>query len=298
MRILITGVNGFLGQHLHFYLTKRGHTVFGAGRGVCRLREDIGKQYQSLDLTDAVAVATVVNNIQPDIIIHTAAISKPDECETNRPHCLLHNVEATKHLLNAHAATKANEKLFIFTSTDFIFGENGPHNEDDIPSPLNFYGGSKLLAEEAVKNSGLDHAIVRPVFIYGEAWEGLRPSFLHWVKNSLEAGKHIKVVADQWRTPTFVQDICRGIRNIILRQKKGAYHLAGKDILSPFQMAVKTAQVLGLDETLIEPVTADTFPEPVKRAKRSGLHINKAIKELKYDPVSFSEGVQRSFPGR
>ena len=119
--------------------------------------------------------------------------------------------------------------------------------------------------------------------------------FLHWVKTNLEAGKKIKVVSDQQRTPTFVNDICNGIISIINKKVTGAFHLAGKDVLSPYQMAVITAEVLGLDSSLIENVTSETFPEPVKRAKRSGLLIDKAKATLGYEPVSFAEGVKASF---
>ena len=105
----------------------------------------------------------------------------------------------------------------------------------------------------------------------------------------------IKVVTDQQRTPTFVNDICDGIFAIIDKKVVGIFHLAGKDIISPYAMAVTVAAVLGLDASLIEPVTSETFIEPVKRAKKSGLKIDKARKILGYNPVSFEEGVRLSF---
>ena len=231
----------------------------------------------------------MLNKIKANIIIHTAALSKPDECDTDRQLCLNENVEATRNLV-----TQSNA-FFIYVSTDFIFGEEGPHAETAIPAPLNFYGESKLMAERVVEATNKPHAIVRPVFIYGKTWQGMRPSFLHWVKTNLEAGKKIKVVSDQQRTPTYVNDICKGIQSIINKRATGAYHLAGKDVLSPYQMAVITAEVLGLDSSLIENVTSETFPEPVKRAKRSGLLIDKAKAELSYEPLSFAEGVKASF---
>ena len=289
-KILITGVNGFLGQHLAKNFASKNDEVIGISRGPSRLPTgDI--IYEEVELTDRAMVQQLLQKHQPDVIVHTAALSKPDECNNNRDHCLQVNVEATRHLLQSATS------LFIYISTDFIFGEDGPHNEDATPGPLNFYGESKWMAEKAVKQSGLNYAIVRPVFIYGKVWPGLRPSFLHWVKNSLEQGKSIKVVSDQLRTPTFVDDICNGIAAIIDKNTTGDFHLAGKDILSPFQMAIATAEVLGLDASLIENVTSETFPEPVKRAKRSGLIIEKAKTELGYDPVSFKEGVRLTFEG-
>ncbi len=176
MKVLITGSNGFLGQHLTLYLTKRKFDVIASGRGECRIPIKEEFEYYSVELTNNDEVSQMVEKYHPDIIIHTAAMSKPDECNNNKQLCTNNNVTATQYLVDA--AKKINAK-FIYTSTDFIFGENGPHKEDDIPAPLNFYGESKLQAEGIVKNSGLNYAIVRPVFIYGNIWEGLRPSFLH-----------------------------------------------------------------------------------------------------------------------
>lgn len=288
-KILITGANGFLGQHLTFLLSKDAYSVVATGRGHCRISLKNEIIYTATDLTDKEAIKSLLFKFKPEVIIHNAALSKPDECDTNRDICLKVNVEATKHLLQSTA------EHFIYISTDFIFGENGPHEENAEPGPLNFYGQSKLLAEQLVKESGKKTTIVRPVFIYGKVWEGMRRGFLQWVKNNLEQGKSIKVVSDQLRTPTYVTDICKGIEKIISKQATGVYHLAGKDILSPYEMAVKTAQALHLNESLIEKVTAETFPEPVKRAKRSGLLITKAQRDLDYEPVSLNEGIRLTF---
>ena len=295
MKVLITGGNGFLGQHLCVYLSNNNFEVIAAGRKESRIPSSFNIPFYAVDLADDIQVMQMLHAIQPDVIVHTAAISKPDECENNRDHCIQQNVKATEFLVKHFEDISAGNKHFIFTSTDFIFGEGGPHREDDKPDPLNFYGESKRMAEEIANNFSNIKTIVRPVFMYGNIWDGLRPSFLHWVKNNLEQKKNIKVVSDQFRTPTYVYDVCAGIKEIIERKKEGAYHLAGKDFISPYDMAVSTANVLGLDASLIENVTSETFPEPVRRAKRSGLYIDKAIEELNYNPVSFEEGVRKSF---
>lgn len=295
MKILVTGANGFLGQHLSHYFSSKHFDISGVSRGKRRIPEAIQLKYYEADLCNVQQVKTIIGNVQPDIVIHTAAMSKPDECQADKAACLRCNVEATRFLLEAVSEISTVTPRFIYISTDFIFGENGPHSEDEPTGPLNFYGESKLMAEQLVKQSGLHYNIVRPVFIYGTVWHGLRPSFLHWVKNNLEQNKPIKVVSDQQRTPSFVNDICAGIEQLIVKNENGDFHLAGKDFLSPYQMAVTTAKVLGLDESLIENVTSETFPEPVKRAKKSGLKIDKAIMNLGYQPVSFEEGVKRTF---
>jgi len=292
MKILITGANGFLGQHLTLFLCEKGFDVIASGRGENRIPRQFPFFFESFDLADIVTLNEIVLKHQPDVIIHNAAMSKPDECENDKQKCLLQNVETTRYLINAGRLFQPH---FIYISTDFIFGENGPHAEEEKPEPLNFYGESKLMSEQLVKSSGLSYAIVRPVFMYGPVWEGLRPSFLHWVKSSLEQGRQIKVVRDQQRTPTYVYDICKGIYQIIQQKSTGSFHLAGKDILSPYQMAVSVAEEMELNKALIENVTSETFPEPVKRAKRSGLLIDKSKKVLGYDPVSFSDGVRLTF---
>jgi dTDP-4-dehydrorhamnose reductase len=291
-KVLVTGANGFLAQHLCLYLASKNFDVIAASRGECHIPRKENFQFYCVDLTEEVAVQQMLQAINHDIIIHAAAMSKPDECEKNKEECLKQNVEATKYLLKNASSANAH---FIYISTDFVFGENGPHSEEDKTSPLNFYGESKLIAEKSVTESALNNSIVRPVFIYGEIWEGMRPTFLHWVKNNLEQHKKIKVVSDQYRTPTFVLDICKGIETIVQQGLQGIYHLAGKDILSPYQMAVMTAKILQLDEDLIEEVTSETFREPVKRAKKSGLKIDKAIRELNYRPVSFEDGIKHTF---
>jgi len=295
MKILITGANGFLGQHLTLYLADKGHHTIACNRGECRIAKKISIQYYCADITDKYAVESMITTAKPEVVIHTAAMSKPDECNNNKEACLLVNVEATKFLLQSLRSVQYAQPHFIYISTDFIFGENGPHSEDDMATPLNFYGETKLCAERLVMESELKYTIVRPVFIYGPILPGIRPSFLHWIKNNLEQHKPIKLVSDQQRTPTFVTDICKGIETIITQKITGIYHLAGKDLLSPYQMAIAVANFLNLDAALIENVTSETFAEPVKRSKRSGLKIDKARKLLGYEPVSFEEGIQLTF---
>lgn len=289
---MVTGANGFLGQHSCFFLSQQGFQVYAVARNHCRMPSLGSIIYTEIELTNVSSVDAVFKHIQPDVVVHIAAMSKPDECNLNKEACLLHNVTATQNLVKAANLINAH---FIYCSTDFIFGENGPHAEDDQPNPLNFYGLSKLLAEQWVKDNALKFTIVRPVFIYGAHWEGMRPSFIQWVQQSLLAGKNIKVVGDQFRTPTYALDICAGIQQIILRQPSGVFHLAGAEILTPYQMATTVAAILQLNANLITEVDSNSFPEPVQRAKRSGLKIDKAKLLLNYKPLTFIEGVRKSF---
>jgi dTDP-4-dehydrorhamnose reductase len=293
MKVLVTGANGFTGQHLVKTLVDKGFEVIATSRNESKLPSYSNLTYYNIDLTDVRNVENLFDLTKPDAVIHTAAMSKPDECAANPNLCTSNNIQATRHLLDA--ATKVGTQHFVYLSTDFIFGEGGPHAEEDAPVPLNLYGASKLEAEALVNAATLKTTIIRPVFMYGPVWENLRPSFIQWVAGKLQNGEPIKVVTDQARTPTYIGDLCWGIRKIINDKVPGVFHLAGKDIVSPYDMAVAVAKHLNLPLGLIEPVTASTFPEPVKRAQRSGLKIDKAVSMLGYAPHSFTEALQKCF---
>jgi dTDP-4-dehydrorhamnose reductase len=293
MKVLVTGANGFTGQHLVKTLVNKGFEVIASSRNESKLTSYSNLTYYNCELTDVRNVENLFDLTRPDAVIHTAAMSKPDECAANPELCTANNIQATQYLLEA--ATKVGSQHFVYLSTDFIFGENGPHAEEDAPAPLNLYGASKLDAEALVNASSINSTIVRPVFMYGPVWENLRPSFIQWVASKLKNGEPIKVVTDQARTPTYIGDLCWGIQKIINDQVSGVFHLAGKDIVSPYDMAVAVAKQLNLPLGLIEPVTASTFPEPVKRAQRSGLKIDKAVNELGYAPHSFAAALQKCF---
>lgn len=281
-----------MGRHLTNYLASKGFSTWGTGRNKPKGKLLNNGEFILADLLNTSQSVEMVAELQPNAIIHTAAMSKPDECEQQKELCLQTNLEATKTLANA--AKLANAK-FIFISTDFVLGEGDNHTETSIPNPLNFYAQSKLMAEEHIQQKLINYCIVRPVLIYGKHIEGVRNTFIDWVQQSLQASKQIKVVNDQFRTPTYVDDICFGIERIISLDKTGIYHLAAEQILTPYTMAVKIANHLQLDSNLIIPVDENSFPEPVRRAKRSIVNIDKAKTELGYLPVSFDEGLMRMY---
>jgi dTDP-4-dehydrorhamnose reductase len=188
-----------------------------------------------------------------------------------------------------------HKSFFVFVSTDFIFdGTLGMYREEDRPNPINFYGKTKLEAEEAVKEYEHGWAIVRTVLVYGKPQLG-RSNLLTIVKEKLEKGEAYNVVDDQIRTPTYVDDLAQGIVAIVERRACGIFHLAGEDILTPYQMAVRMAQYLGLNSALIKKVTAANFSQPAKRPAKTGFNIDKAKKLLNFHPLSFEEGLKATF---
>lgn len=293
MKIMITGSNGLLGQHLiKLLIETTEHTIIATGRGECRLPFEISDLYDyfTLDITDGIAVNDFVSAHQPDVIMHGAAMTQPDPCEINQVECWNINVTATRFLISAAEAVNAR---FIYISTDFVFdGTSGPYKETDIPGPVNYYGSSKLAAEKAVMESKLHWALVRTVLVYGNILVGNRSNIISWVKENLSAHRPIKVVSDQWRTPTYVEDLARGILLVLEKKATGIYHIAGEEGMSPYDMAVATADYLHLDKSLMTKVTADTFTQPAQRPLRTGFVIDKAKRELGYQPISFKKALQ------
>lgn len=294
MNILITGANGFLGYYLTRQLLDKKFHVIATGKGDCRLpfSADSNFSYEQMDFTDPYSVHDVFEKYKPGIVVHGGAISKPDECEQDQWQAYLVNVEGTvTTLLNA----AEQKSFFIYMSTDFIFdGEKGMYKEDDRASPINYYGKTKLEAEEAVKEYEYNWAIVRTVMVYGKPILS-RSNILSIVKEKLEKGEPYKVVDDQVRTPTYVEDLAAGIVQIIEKKATGVYHLSGKDVMTPYQMACKAADYLGLDKSLIQRVTAADFSQPAKRPALTGLNIDKARKELGFEPLPFEEGIKKMF---
>jgi dTDP-4-dehydrorhamnose reductase len=291
MKVLITGSNGLLGQHLiPLFVADPQYEVIAAGRGVNRLPEQQGYTYESVNLRNTVSVQQLLEKHRPDVIIHAAAMTQVDDCERNKDACWDTNVAATRYLIQS--AEKYNA-FFLFLSTDFIFdGLEGPYREEDAPNPLSYYGASKVAAERMIRNSKLSWAIVRTVLVYGTAIDMQRSNIITWVKNNLQQGKKIKVVDDQWRTPTLVQDLAEGCKLVADKQRTGIFHISGKEMLTPYDMAVQTAQFFKLDLRLIEKVNAKSFVQPAKRPAKTGFVIDKAVQELGYQPRSFAEGLE------
>lgn len=293
MKILITGANGLLGQHLvKLLLDTTTHHIIATGKGEARfVFEDSRLHYFALDITDGMAVNLMLQKLQPDTIIHGAALTQVDECEQHPIKAWEINVTATRFIVDA--AKKINA-FVIFVSTDFVFdGIHGPYKEADIANPVSYYGSTKVAAEKAVLQSGLQCAIVRTCLLYGNILFGNRSNIVSWVKENLEEGKKIKVVSDQWRTPTYVEDLAKGILLIAEKKAVGLFHISGKDFLSPYDMAMSTAEYLHLDKSLIEKVDASIFTQPAKRPAKTGFIIDKAKFELGFNPLSFTEGLKK-----
>ncbi|MGV3558477.1 SDR family oxidoreductase [Larkinella arboricola] len=289
-RILITGSNGLLGQKLVHLLTQQPNVeLIATARGANRLPASERYTYQPMDITDRQQVLDVVGETKPDVIIHTAAMTNVDQCEAEKDACWAQNVSAVDYLVEA---SRINNAFLVHVSTDFIFdGAAGPYDEEAEANPISFYGWSKYAAEKAVIHSGIKWAIARTVLVYGIAHDMSRTNIILWVKKSLEDGKTIKVVTDQWRSPTLAEDLAMGCWLIADKEAEGIYNISGKDFLTPYEMAIKTADYFQLDKSLITQADSSTFTQPARRPPRTGFVLDKPRRVLGYEPKSFEEGI-------
>jgi dTDP-4-dehydrorhamnose reductase len=288
MRILVTGCNGLLGQKLIDLLSTKSDYLIATAKSnlVAGLPQG---EFHFLDITNDQDVERVITQTKPDVIINAAAMTQVDQCETEKEKCWANNVTAVETL--ATACKKTNAHL-IHLSTDFIFdGSHGPLDEEAKPNPLSYYGESKLAAEMLLKQTDINYAIVRTVLVYGVTKDMSRSNIVLWVKKSLEEGKTINVVNDQWRTPTLAEDLAMGCYLAAINKATGIYHVSGEEMMTPFEIAIRTADFFKLDKSLIHETDSTKFKQAAVRPLKTGFIINKAKTKLGYQPRTFEQGL-------
>ena len=286
MKVLVTGSNGLLGQKLSDLLLKENVDFMATGQGDNRYPKKMN--YQSMDITN-LEDYSVIEDYIPSVIINTAAMTNVDLCESENKACMELNVHSVEKLVSV--ANKIGAQL-IHLSTDFIFdGKKSMYTEDDKPNPLSFYGNSKYLAEQYIIQNSHNYSIVRTVLVYGIVADMSRTNIVLWAKGALEKQQEIKVVNDQFRTPTLAEDLAMGCYLIAQQKANGIFHIAGKDYMSIYELVQRVAKHYGLSTDCMTASDSTTLNQPAKRPPITGLDISKAIKQLGYAPHSFEQGL-------
>jgi dTDP-4-dehydrorhamnose reductase len=250
--LLVTGSYGQLGRAVLSEAVERGVTA-------------LGRDLDTLDITDSAAVLDWIDSEQPSAVVNCAAYTAVDDCETDEEAAAAVNATAVGHLARACNETGA---ALVQISTDYVFDGTGnrPYREDDPVAPASAYGRTKLLGERAAR-SAEKHVVVRTAWLYGHGGR----HFVGAIQKQLEAGrKSLRVVADQHGSPTFCDDLAAAILDLLSVRATGVVHAVNAGTTSWHGFAAEIVRLLGADAAVV-PVSTDEFPRPAPRPAYSGL---------------------------
>jgi dTDP-4-dehydrorhamnose reductase len=295
--ILITGSNGLLGNRLQ-------HAASGRCRIACLDVQPgphdaaVPAEYVQADILDLDGMVRLARRFKPDAVVHTAAFTDVDACESRYDEARAVNVLGAE---NVAKACKAAGARMVHLSTDYVFdGESGPYSEGDAPHPISAYGRMKLESEEAVASILPCSTVVRTMVLFGFA-PLVRNNFVTWLIGELRNGKRVRIVTDQYGTPTFADDLASAVLALVDRDQNGLYHAANPDCMSRHAFALLIAGVFGLDPSLIDEATSEGLNQPAPRPKRSGLDAGRLARDtgFRFRPLRGAlEELKKQIPGR
>jgi dTDP-4-dehydrorhamnose reductase len=286
-KILVTGASGLLGHKFVEQTMERfaGYKIIPTHRTRSLFFHSV-----RMDITNERSVLRIFEKFRPNVVVHTAAETNVDRCEIEKKHALKVNAEGTK--IVAEACRRVGAKI-VYISTDYVFnGEKGLYTEEDEAYPVNNYGFSKFKGENYVAELCPNYLIVRSSVLFG--WHTWKLNFVTWVINSLKRGKQIQVVDDHFNSPTLADNLAEALLEVIRKDLKGLYHIAGRERINRFEFALKIAESFDLEENLIKPIKMDQLKVWVaKRPRDSSLCVDKVRKKLKVKLLNIEESLDK-----
>lgn len=295
-KVLITGIYSRLGRRLWEELLKRNLTPLGIDR--IKKEESPLKQENVLsgsvfqaDITDFSQLLPIFEKEEPGIVIHAAAMTDVDGCEKEKDAAWKINVLGTENVAKAANAAKAQ---LIYISTDYVFdGQSGPYSENATPNPINHYGLTKWEGEKCAQKFCEDALIVRTCVPYD--WNmNAAPNFLMWLVEKLKKNEKLKIVQDQFNTPTFLPHLAECIVDFCEKDTKGIVHCSGKEFISRYDFAKKVCSIFGFPLSLIEPCITAELKQIAPRPLKAGLLVEKAEQLLGKKMLTTNEGIRRT----
>lgn len=301
MRALITGASGFVGRKLLKEFKNQGDEVLGTY---------FTKEYPDLvklDVTDPEAVTRTIKDFQPELVIHAAAMGRPDDCQADSERAQQVNVEGTRNIVDA---SRRIHSTVVFISSVYVFDgkKKGPYKESDQPNPINIYGETKARAEEIVRSLS-HHITLRTDMIYGYNGEGMRNGLVGVIANSQ---RPVLLDGKNMRQPLFLDDLHPAIMTLLNREAFGTTHLAGNDAVTQLDIG-RTIEKLVRRKPIIREKTEEELisatPRPenstmnTSRARSLGINfrgIDESLRELQgeFRELNGPEGNQASVDGK
>lgn len=285
MRLLITGGGGLMGSKVAEVAASQEHEVFfGCHREYHEHHEISHGKGIKLDLMDHASIVEAVRLSRPEVVIHTAALTDVDRCETDRDAAYKINVLGTKVL---YESARDMGAFTIYTSTDYVFdGARGMYSEEDKANPISYYGYSKFLGEAYCD------AVARTCVIYGARPASGKINFALWIIDRLKKGESAKIVTDQYITPTLNTNLAGMALELAERRLTGVFHLSGATRISRYDFARELASVFDLDDELIIPSRIAEMKWTARRPADSSLDTSKAAKCLSEKPMALREALR------
>lgn len=244
MRILITGAKGRLGSRLVDDLGKNAHEI-------------VGIDIDDLDISDFHATKTYAASFQPDLIIHPAAWTDVDGCAREPERAVRVNGLGTQNVALAAAAVGA-AVLYVSSNEVFDGAINRPYQEYDTTRPVNPYGYSKWVGEQALMRVNPRHYIVRTSWLFAHGGK----NFIQSILNAAKAGKSLRVVVNEVANPTYNNDLSAAISQLVETERFGIYHFVNEGVCSRYHLARYVLERAGFESTPIEPITARQWQRP------------------------------------
>lgn len=283
MKFLVTGSAGLVGRQVVKDLL-RSYTQVYSCYHTSKPEDGIATL---LDLADKDSIIKVVESTKPDVIIHLAAMTNVDLCETQKD--LATKINAKSIAVIAEQASKTGAFL-VYVSTDYVFdGEKGLKKESDNTEPVDHYGKSKLEGEKAVEEIAAKWCIARTSTPYGI--HPKKKSFPIFIAENLKAKIQLDIITDQYTSPTYVPNLSRMLIEISSRNIQGILHVSGATRISRYDMAEIIADKLGLDKKLLRPVNMENMNWTARRPRDSSLDVSKATSLLKEKPMTVELGL-------
>lgn len=279
MKLFVLGGSGLLGYRIAELAAREHETFFTYNFRPATIENTTGLK---LDKCDRTRTLEAIEKVKPDVVIDTAAQHNVDYCETHKEEAWKVNVEGTKNVVDGCRQVGAK---MVFLSTDYVFdGTKECYSEQDKPNPINYYGKTKLEAENLLKNAGIPIVVARTSVIYGwnpseiaglKSSSGKSVNFVIWALGKLKAKEEIRAVTDQYSSPTLADNLAEILLTMASSNKQGVYHTAGRSCLNRYDFTLKIAGAFGFDNTLIKPVTSEAFKQAAQRPMRCCLDVSR-----------------------
>lgn len=280
-KLFICGIGGLLGSKLS-HIAKDSFEMYGS-YNLRNPQFEFVKSFQ-LNITNSTKLERVLTDVNPDVIINATALNNVDYCESHQEEANEINFKAVSKL--SEISNLLNCKL-VHISTDSVFDGTKikPYLENDIPNPINNYGKSKLLGENAVLKFK-DNLIIRASVLYGWLPKSISEletsslkqfNFAQWLISRLNLKEKINIISDEYSSPIIAEDFARSIIHLISNKHSGIFHSAPPLSISRYDFSVKLANFLNLDSSLIIPTTIEKLGRNVPTAKNKCLDSTKII---------------------